>query len=334
MKKSKLPVLIMVFVLAFGIVLGSAMAEASVTLEPHKYAPIAPTHSVNTQPSGAAGTQEETQGTESAEVSPEIPASEREDRSTNICADPLHQSDPVCGLISWNNKGAGEWTAKTAATVRDVKLTTTEMAKRLKKNDLQAYIIKKAKAQFRNMETNTLLNNIYVVSVSDLNVLRHLSLSAGSVSLTVALGLSPQEGGKAEAYIQTRIHLVHEAEKTKSSSSSEDPSDDDYGEDIDTDDNNYDALAKQRAAAKKAKEKAEKERLKKLTAQITPKEREKDTDVAMAADEPTPVREGPSTEGILLLMAATALAAVFGWLIRSDLRVMRWYRQKKALRKH
>ena len=144
MKKSKLPVVIMVFVLAFGIVLGSAVAEASVTLEPHKYAPIAPSHSANTQSSDTAGTQEETQETETSEAPPEIPAAEREDRSTNICADPLHQSDPVCGLISWNNKGAGEWTAKTAATVRDVKLTTVEMAKRLKKHDLQAYIIKKA----------------------------------------------------------------------------------------------------------------------------------------------------------------------------------------------
>ena len=73
--------------------------------------------------------------------------------------------------------------------------------------------------------------------------------------------------------------------------------------------------------------------MKKITAIISPKERENDTQVAQAEPEKNMPEEGPDNTAILLFAATAAAAAVFGYFIRSDLKILRWYKQKKALKK-
>ena len=72
---------------------------------------------------------------------------------------------------------------------------------------------------------------------------------------------------------------------------------------------------------------------KKYTAKITAKEREKDKAIAVAPNGKESNESGPDPIAISLFALAAVLAAVFYRWIRSDLRVIKWHEQKKALKR-
>jgi hypothetical protein len=317
MSKRRIVTIAMTIMIA-ALIFGSSAFAATVTIETHRYNPIAP----------------------------------EEGGTMNRCADPLHASAPKCPLVSWALTGAGDDVHHTSAIIRDIKITTIQLKKHISKGDLEKFVRSKAKVQLRDVDTNSHLSNFEVVSVSGVDILKLVTIPAGSVSIVSDVGLAPKGESKAVCYIQTKIHLVYEKEDEKKDSdnkkdnkknnnnSSDNKNKNNYKHDTDNDDDDYYDIIKRKVAEEKrkyaeqeAKEKAIKENLKKHTAQISPKERENDTDVADAQPEEIILQEGPDKIDILLIIAAIVAALVYGYLIRSDLKVMRWYKQKKALRK-
>ena len=314
MSKKRIVTIAMTIMIA-ALIFGSSAFAATVTIETHRYSPIAP----------------------------------EEGGKMNRCSDPLHASAPKCPLVSWALTGASDEVHSTAAIIRDIKITTVQLKKHIQKGDLGKFVRGKAKVQLRDTETNSHLSNFEVVSVSGIDILKLISIPAGSVSIVSDVGLAPKGGNTAVCYIQTKIHLVYEKEEDKKEdkkdkkdskkSSSTKSKKNENSNDISIDEDDIDAAAKKledevkkKEAELKAQEKAKKERLKRTTAQITPKERGDDTDVVDAGQEDNIPEDGPETMDILLMIAAVAAALFFAYQIRSDLKVMRWYRQKKELR--
>ena len=313
---SKLRILaISIMVLTAVFLAGSSCFAAEVKIETHRYSPIAPAE---------------------------------KPRAVSRCIDPLHPSHPKCKLVSWALQTAEEDVHKTAIVIRDIKIKTPDLAKHIEKKDLEKYLLEKIHVQLRDVETNSELSSFHVVSVSGLEVLRFLIIPAGHVTVVSDIGLAHKGSKEAVAYVQTNIHVVYAQEKKKKSSSGKGSSgsssssdsggssyepDLDDGDDTEDDDAAQKEAEKRKEAAEAARKKAQKEKMKKLTAQISPKERENDTQVAQAETEENMPEEGPDNTALMLLAGAVAAAAVFGYFIRSDLRLLRWYKQKKALKK-
>ena len=318
---SKLRILmISIMVLTAVFLAGSSCFAAEVKIETHRYSPIAPADDPG---------------------------------AVSRCKDPLHLSDPKCKLVSWAIQPAEEDVHTTAVVIRDVKIKTPKLAKHIAKNDLEKYLKEKIHVQLRDVETNSELSNYHVVSVSGIDVLKFLIIPAGHVTMVSDIGLAPKGSDEAVAYVQTNIHVVYAKEKQKknnnnnsSNNSSSKRSnwrnsndrffDNNYDDGADTTDDNEAAqkeAERKRKEAEAAKIKAQKEHMKKITAIISPKERENDTQVAQAEPEKNMPEEGPDNTAILLFAATAAAAAVFGYFIRSDLKILRWYKQKKALKK-
>lgn len=269
-------------------------------------------------------------------------------RSGNFCADPQHPEDPRCMLTSFAFRAAEEAMSTTDATVNEVKITTKERDLHLTNNDLEDFIIGKANVEFKNHDTQQPVDNIKAVSVSNLDILAHLQPEEGYIELTVQLGLNTSGGELATAFVETKVYLQKAADEekddkkedekkeeekkdndNKDNSGSGDEVEIDESEDAGSEDTGVD---KKKEEEKKAKAKAEKEMMDKATAKISAKEREKEENIAVKAGEDGEATDGPDPLGVGLIALAAALAALFGWLIRSDLKVMRWYKQKKALR--
>lgn len=293
---------------------GSAFGADGVTAEMHRYSPAA--HDTEVQ-------QEETGNDHKA-------ASVRE------CTGQVHAPNKHCRLTAWLAEDAGEEAKKTTFIIRDLKINTIEKDNHTKKKDLHQYLMKKLRLVCRDSASGEIKKNFSVASISGTDLLKYIEIPAGNISVTVDVGLAPEGSKKAEVYVQTNIHLIYrDKKKDKEESAYEDEYEEDYyGDDSgDIDDDGEDAAEKRKAAERKAKAKALKAKIKKYTAFVDPKERSEDKDVAVASAEDEQPQEGPNAVSIILLMAAAAAAAIFGYLIRSDMKVMRWYKQKKALRR-
>ena len=305
---------------------GIAFGADGFTMEMHRYSPD--THAEHSKEQS-----EEANSHGSAAAHPD-------EKSIRECTGQVHAPKKHCRLIAWLADNAGEEAKKTSFTIRDIKIDTVDRDEHAKKKDLEQYLIKKTRVVCRDAGGGVIKNNFKVVSVSGTDLLKYLDIPAGNLSITAVVGLAPKGSNKAEVFLQTTIHLVYrdkkekkEAEETTDDEDEEEYYGEDEGDMDDSEDSAEDAAEKRKEAQRKAKAKALREKIKKFTAFVDPKERSNDKDVAVASAEDEQPQEGPNALSILLLMAAAAAAAVFGYLIRSDIKVMRWYKQKKALRR-
>ena len=266
------------------------------------------------------------------------------ERSGNFCADPQHPDDPRCTLHSFAFRSAEEAMSTTDVSVKEVKLTTRERDQHLKSGDLESIIINRANLTFKDHDSQEAVSGIKAVSVSGLDVVAHLEPEKGQIEAVVQIGLNASNVNLATAFVETKVYISKTTAKDDEDNSddgSNDGSDeeiiDDGEEGIDVEDDTGDESDeakkdKAKEDAKKAKAKAEKEMMDKATAKISARERDKEENIAVKAGKDGEASDGPSPLGIGLIALAAILAAVYGWFIRSDLRVMRWHKQKKALR--
>ncbi|GEM_PF-4150244 len=270
-------------------------------------------------------------------------------RSGNFCADPQHPEDPRCMLTSFAFRTAEEAMSTTDAIVREVKINTRERDEHLKAGDLEDLIIDRAQVVFRDHKTQQTVDTLKVVTVSDLDMLAHLEPEKGRIETAVRLGLNTNGDKLATAFVETKVYVTKitdkdtnkednkENENKNENNNGSGDKEGDNGDDEFIDDGEYiedegAGVDKKKEDEKKAKAKAEKEMMDKATAKISAKEREKEENIAVKAGKDGEASDGPDPLGVGLIALAAALAALFGWLIRSDLKVMRWHKQKKALR--
>lgn len=253
-----------------------------------------------------------------------------------------------CELMSLAKGGEDEVVTSVNAEVKDVSITTEERDKCVEAGNLESTIIERAGASFSDSGEGSSASGFAVTGVSGADTVKYLEPKDGFVGCTVKLRISG--GGISSGFIETNVYVTYVQDDSENQKKDEDENDrndqkedgsgsdqnisvndgtDDDGDDFDDgDDDGGDGIS-----LSPKKKPVDKEKKDKQTAQITAKEREKDTAIAVAPGSEDEGGSGPDPITVSLFALAAAAAAVFGRWIRSDLRIIRWHEQKKALRK-
>ncbi|MGI6722504.1 MAG: hypothetical protein ACOX4I_08270 [Anaerovoracaceae bacterium] len=233
----------------------------------------------------------------------------------------------------------------------DVKLTTLERSKYVAEGTivtdgrktgmtyLERAIIRGADSEFLNYGEHTKTSDIKVTGVDskDLKNVRLAKVDSGyKVIDNVTLELEQSNG--AVASMNTKVILVH-AEKindsdnsnTNGSNSGEVTDEDVGGDDIDEGDDS--AAADDSEAAGTKKSKAPKKSVGRISKKDNSDRKSPGAGVNYSGNDGGSGTGGADTAGIVLCSLAGLAALLFALSIISDFRVIRWFNQKKALRR-
>ena len=247
------------------------------------------------------------------------------------------------GLAAVMKCESGDEETKVTASVSDVSITTTERDGYIDAGNLESTIIQKAGADFTGSELS-------VQSVAGTDAVKYLQPTEGYAGCTVKLKVSG--GIVSGGFIETNVYVTYvkddsednqkkeDEEEAKNNGKADDDDDsgdikvNDQGVDDDGDDGDFDdgGGIDPGTSAKKKSDDAKK-KLKEQTAQITPKEREKDKAIAVAPGSDEENGNGPDPITVSIFALAAVIAAAFYRWIKSDLKIMRWHEQKKALKR-
>ena len=247
------------------------------------------------------------------------------------------------GLAAVMTCESGDEETTVTASVSDISITTTERDGYIDAGNLESTIIEKAGASFEGSELS-------VQSVEGTDAVKYLQPTEGYAGCTVKLKVSG--GIVSGGFIETNVFVTYVKDDTEDNQKKEDEeeaknnekADEDNGKgdikvndqeaDDDDDDDDFDDGGDiDSGTPTKKKTNADKEKLKKQTAQITPKEREKDKAIAVAPGSDDDSGNGPDPITVSIFALAAVIAAAFYRWIKSDLKIMRWHEQKKALKR-
>ena len=245
-------------------------------------------------------------------------------------------STDSCELRAVAKGGASEAVSGVNAEVHDVSITTAERDKFVEAGSLESVILQRASVSFSNGEGGSGAENFSVVGVEGSDVVKYLQPTDGFVGCTVKIRIS--EGGDAIGFVETNVYVTYmdsgsdddkdnKQDKKEQSYTVHNGSDNNGGGGGGGEDNGGGGGTIIPPKKNKTDE------LKKYTAEITAKEREKDKAIAVAPGTKEEDKKGPDPITISLFALAAVLAAVFYRWIRSDLKIIRWHDQKKALRR-
>lgn len=248
------------------------------------------------------------------------------------------------GLAAIMTVASGESETKAKATVHDVDITTADRDKCLEAGNLESTIIEKAGATFSDGAEGA-----SITGVSGTDTIKYLSPTEGYAGCTVKLKVSG--GGVSGGFIETNVYVTYvkdeadnEKKEDEENAKNDEKASGDDGSSISVNDGSENEEDDEElddegdggidsSSSTKKKSNAEKEKLKKQTAKISLKEREKDKAIAVAPGAGEDGGSGPDPITVSIFALAAVIAAAFYRWIRSDLKIIRWHEQKKALRK-